>query len=259
VETSNGRRFLAAFNEIEDFFRSKLDEDKHLDFVQLERAYDAKFGLPGQYRAALRAFRILRNAMVHVRYFRGQPIAEPVPGVVDQIELLLELLKSPRCALDVIGGRDVCVALCDEPVRSVLEHVSRHDYSQFPVYDRSEYVGILTTNTIARWLGDQLTRNQGLAEEEPVRTVMRFAEEHERGLLVRRTITVQDAIDKLLHGGPGDTPATALVVTSGGRTNDTPLRVMAAFDLPELTGSLSLDSAPIRAGNRHCNAVGGEV
>jgi hypothetical protein len=132
------------------------------------------------------------------------------------------------------------VALCDEPVRTVLEHVSRHDYSQLPAYDGSLYAGILTTNTIARWLGNQLTRNQGFAEEEPVRTILKFAEKHEEGLLVRRTITVPDAIDKLLHGGPGGTPITALIVTSRGRINDTPLRVIAAFDLPELTASLSL-------------------
>jgi hypothetical protein len=90
---SNGSRFLAAFNDIENLFHSMIGEDKHVDFAQLERAYDAKYRLPGQHREALRVFRKLRNTIVHSRYYGGQPIAEPVSEVVDQIERLRELLS----------------------------------------------------------------------------------------------------------------------------------------------------------------------
>jgi len=48
-----------------------------------------------------------------------------------------------------------------EPISDVLEHVRRFDYSQIPVYDDTRYVGILTTNAIARWLAHQLALNQG--------------------------------------------------------------------------------------------------
>jgi hypothetical protein len=41
LASSYGKRFLAAFNDIEDFFRLKLGEDKYADFAQLERAYAA--------------------------------------------------------------------------------------------------------------------------------------------------------------------------------------------------------------------------
>lgn len=240
MTASYGKRFLAAYNDIEDFFRCQLGEDKYADFAQLERAYDVKYGLLGQHREALRLFRRLRNAIVHGRYFGGEPIAEPVPEVVDEIERLLDLLRSPRSAIDVLGERDVCVARCDEPIRTVLGHVRQFDYSQLPAYDGREYAGILTTNTIARWLGDQLTRNQGFAEEEPVGTILGFAEKYERALLVRRNLTVADAIEKLLRGGPEGTPITALIVTAQGKSTDTPLRVIAAFDLPDLTASLSI-------------------
>jgi hypothetical protein len=67
-----------------------------------------------------------------------------------------------------------------------------------------------------------------------------FSQEHEHALMGRRTITAAEAIDALLRGGPDGTPVTALVVTARSRVTDTPLRVIAAFDLPELTASLSI-------------------
>ena len=235
---SYGARFMAAFNDIEELFRSRLGADAYVDFAQLEREYGDKYRLPAAHRSALRAFRELRNAIVHGRYFGGRPIAEPVPEVVDEIERLRDLLVSPPTALSVLGAQDVCAARFDEHIRTALEYVRRFDYSQLPVYDDQQYAGILTTNTIARWLASQLARNQGLAEEETVRQVLNFSEDHERALLVRRTITAAEAVDKLSHGGANGTPVTALIVTDLGRRSESPLRVIAVFDLPRLTASL---------------------
>jgi CBS domain-containing protein len=238
--TSYGPRFLAAFNDIEELFRSRLAADQYVDFAQLEREYGDKYRLPGPHRRDLRAFRELRNAMVHGRYFGNRPIAEPVPEVVDAIERLRDLLVSPPNALTVLGSRDVCVAHPDEPIRTALEHVRRFDYSQLPVYDGREYVGILTTNTIARWLAQQLSRNEGLAEEESTAQVLAFSEPHERAPLVRRTITAAEAIHKLSHGGDNGTPVTALIMTDRGLSSEMPLRVIAVADLPLLSASLMI-------------------
>ena len=43
-----------------------------------------------------------------------------------------------------------------------------HDgsFSQPPVYSGNELVGLLTSETVARWLGDRLTDGHGILEEE---------------------------------------------------------------------------------------------
>ena len=237
---SYGTRFLSAFNEIEELFRSKLGANQHVEFAQLEREYGDRYRLPVPHRNALRAFRELRNAIVHGRYFGSRPIAEPVSEVVDEIERLRDLLMAPPTALSVLSTRDVSIVHMDEPVRIALEHVRRFDYSQLPVYDAKDYVGVLTTNTIARWLAAQLVLNQGLAEEETVRRVLTFSEAHERALLVPRTLTAAEAIHKLSHGGAGGTPVTALIMTEHGLNSETPLRVIAVFDMPQLTTALRI-------------------
>lgn len=235
-----GDRFLAAFNDIEGHFRAVLRAGDHVDFGQLVRDYTAKKRLPYQYVDALRVCASLRNAISHGRFYEGRPIADPVEYVVVQIELLREQILAPQKAYVVLGPMNVRVARPADPIAAVLEHVRRFDYSQLPIYDDNGYVGILTTNTIARWLADQFGRNTGMAEEEPVRKVMGFAEPHESARLVPRTITAAEAIDRLSHGGAEGRPLTALIITDRGKATETPLAVVVADDLPALSAALAI-------------------
>jgi hypothetical protein len=191
-----GGRFLAAFNQIEDQFRQVLGVDEHAGFAWMARQYADRNRLPAAQRDALLAFALLLNAISHGRYYDRRPIAEPVPEVVVEIEQLRDQVTCPPLAMAVLGSRKVCLTRPGDQVGTVLEYVERFDYSQIPVYDGGRYVGILTTNAIARWLAHQLTRNQGLAEGEPVSRVLAFAEPYERARLVGRAITAADALDE---------------------------------------------------------------
>jgi CBS domain-containing protein len=240
INNSRGARFLAAFNDIEDRFRRVLGLDEHAEFAQMARQYSDKKRLPPAQRDALLAFASLRNAISHSRFYDGHPIAEPVQEVVDEIEHLRDQITSPPKALTVLGSRQVYLTRPSDPISAVLERIARFDYSQVPVYDDIRYVGILTTNAIARWLAHQLELNQGLAEGEPVHRVLEFAEPHERARLARPAITAAEALDQLAHGGEGRTPVTALIVTEGGRPTDTPLRMITSSDLSALSAALGI-------------------
>lgn len=236
----HGDRFLAAFNDIEDRFRLVLGVDEHVGFMTMARQYADRKRLPAAHRDALQAFASLRNAISHGRYYGGRPIAEPVHEVVAEIEQLRDQITCPPLALTVLGSRTVRSVRPDDQIGTVLEHVARFDYSQIPVYDSTHYVGILTTNAIARWLAHQLTRNQGLAEGEPVSSVLAFAEPFECAKLVRRAITAAEALDELARGGEGHTRVTALIVTGSGQETEKPLRVITGYDLPVLSAALGL-------------------
>jgi hypothetical protein len=113
------------------------------------------------------------------------------------------------------------------------------DYSQLPVYGGGSYVGILTTNAIARWLAAQLAATGGLAEAETVGHALKFAEQHERAWHVPRSVTAADMIHRLWKGGQAGTPLTALIITDSGRPNEKPLRVVDD-DLPALVSALAI-------------------
>lgn len=238
---SRGTRFIAAFNDIEDHFRSSLRADEHVEFIQLARDYADRRRLPRSQRDALAAFAALRNAISHGRYYGGRPIAEPIEDVVHQIEGLRDQLMRPPTALGVLGPREVKTVQPGDPIGVALEYVRTHEYSQLPVYSSEHiYQGLLTTNAIARWLADQLTTTGGLAESQPVQQVLRFVEPHEAGQLRPRSITVLDALHELTRGGQDGTPLTALIITANGRDNEAPLGMVVAADMPVLSAAVAL-------------------
>ncbi|MGV9766449.1 CBS domain-containing protein [Micromonospora tulbaghiae] len=238
--TTAGSRFLAAFNDIEKHIRGILRASNGDGFAQLAREYADKKRLPAHHRSALLAFAALRNAISHERYYGGRPIAEPVEAVVQEIERLRRQLLEPPRALTALGSARVCVIQPDDAIGAALDHVRTLGYSQLPVYDGDSYVGVLTTNAIARWLADQLIRNTGIAEEEPVSHVLKFAEPGEEAVLVPRSITAVEAIDRLSRERQAGHLATALIVTERGRRSDTPLRLITPYDLPALTAALAI-------------------
>jgi CBS domain-containing protein len=234
-----GDRFLAAFNEIESYFRRTLQVGDHVEFAERARTYANRKRLPRAQRDALSACTSTRNAISHGRYYAGRPITELVSDVIDQIERLRDQLPAPPRALNVLTTREICTAHPDEPVTVALRHVLRFDYSQLPVDDGDRYVGSLTTNALARWLADQLAKNDDLAESQSVQRVLEFAEAHERAVHVAKTITAADAVDRLSSVGGSGRPLAALIITETGRSSEKPLAVVVGDDLPALTAALS--------------------
>lgn len=108
------------------------------------------------------------------------------------------------------------------------------------VYDHSAYVGLLTTNTIARWLAAQLSSSGGLAEAESVGQVLAFAEPHEGARHGPRTITAADAVFQLSSEGRTGRTVTALIITERGQPAEKPLALVVDDDLPALLKALEI-------------------
>jgi predicted transcriptional regulator len=235
------QRFIAAFNDIESRMRAALNRDEYVEFGKLARDYVAAFHLPREHREQLAMFARLRNAISHEPYRDGHAIAEPRKDVVEQIEQLRNLYLTPPTALSVLGEMVVCSVSPSQPVSVALEYIRRFDYSQLPVYNGGNYVGLLTTNAIARWLAAQLAASGGLAEAEAVSRVLDFTEQHEGVQHVPRSITAADAIHQLSKGGAAGKPLTALIITHSGKQTEKPLALVVDDDLPALIATLTIN------------------
>jgi CBS domain-containing protein len=113
-----------------------------------------------------------------------------------------------------------------------------HDgsFSQLPVCDGSGLVGLLTTETIARWLADRLACGLRLLEEEAVESVMRHQEGTHCHELMGRDATVEDAFaafDHHLHSGR---TLDAIVLTHSGMKTERPIGIVTVSDMPRLRG-----------------------
>lgn len=235
---TRGHQFLAAFADIERCM--SLELGRRGRFMDLAREYIQVQNLPVSYLNSLQTFASLRNAIDHNSHRGAYPIAEPIPEIVEEIRLLQEMIKSPPLALSVLGNLAVRTVSSNDPISTALEHVRRFDFSQLPVYDSGQYAGILTSNTISRWLAQQIA-NGGEHEDAPVSDVLAFREANDRALLVDHSVTAADAIDKLTHGGPERGPVNALIVTETASPKDVPMRVIVIYDLPRLSAALKFD------------------
>ena len=79
-----------------------------------------------------------------------------------------------------------------------------------------------------------------LADDEPVKAVMVFAEEHDVAKHIPRATTAAVAIDLLTQVSAKGVRPAALIISHSGRASETPLAVVVDSDLPDLLAALSL-------------------
>jgi hypothetical protein len=232
-----GDQFLGMFVEIENCMKLALQKRQSARFMDIAREYVQVYNLPSSYLISLQTYAVLRNAIDHNSHCGSYPIAEPIPEIVEEIRQLRDKIKAPPEAITVLPEMEVCSVRSGEPVSVALEYVRQYDFSQLPVYGSGKYVGILTTNTIARWLARQIL-DGGVHRDAVISEVMEFREPSDCALLVDRTLTVADAIHQLAYGGPDGGPINALILTENKLPTDRPIRVIAVYDVPLLSAAL---------------------
>jgi CBS domain-containing protein len=232
-----GDQFLGMFAEIENCMKLALGKRKNVRFMDLAREYVQAYNLPSSYLVSLQTYAALRNAIDHNSHRGIYPIAEPIPEIVEEIRQLRDKIKAPPEAIAVLPEMNVCTVHSGEPVSVALEYVRQFDFSQLPVYDSGQYVGILTTNTIARWLAQQIV-DGAEHRDAAINEVMEFREPSDCALLMDRTLTVADAIHRLAYGSPDRGPANALILTEHKLPTDRPIRLIAVYDVPLLSAAM---------------------
>ena len=125
-------------------------------------------------------------------------------------------------------------ALADDPLGPVARRLYEADFSQMPVRDRDAWVGLLTTDTIARWTAARSARGLGYDETTPVREVLPYAEDPDNFRVVGADATA-DSVVALFDGFAADGRSLAAVlVTPLGEPQGGLLGIVTAADLPRI-------------------------
>ena len=185
-------RFLDAFTAIEKYLRALLDADRHMTFNEIvEKAARADKGVR-RLRGQLKDFGELRNFVVH-EYRRDQPTASPSAHAVERLQAIRDELLSPPRLIDLFRQQ---VETCSptDPVGAAARKMHDGSFSQLPVYEGDRLIGLLTAETVARWLASRLAGGLGMLEEEAVEIVMRHEEGTHTYVVMDRDATVEDAL-----------------------------------------------------------------
>ncbi len=187
-------------------------------------------------RDQLRALGELRNFLVH-EFKSVQPLAVPSDSTVQRIENIRDELLKPGKLVDLFR-HPVATCAPSDPIGAATKKMHDGSFSQLPVYSGDRLVGLLTSETVARWLAAQLADGHGILEERPVEEVMRHEEETHSYVVMGRSATVDDALsefDDHMHAGK---VLDAIILTHNGSEREKPLGIVTTTDQPKLRSAI---------------------
>lgn len=232
---SNADRFLATFNKIERHLRTMTRSDKGTSFFTLVTQAAKKDAVVRRYDTDLKEFADLRNAIVHERT-DAHAIAEPYDHTVNALEgIAATLLDPPRLTR---FQRSVTTLTTADSVASAAGLMFRKSFSQIPIYSGSQFVALLTTNTIARWLGASIDEDVFSLSETPIGAVLEYAEDQDNVYFMGQRATVFDALERFQDSerrGRRGKRLEAILITGDGRPSNKLLGIITVHDLAAIS------------------------
>lgn len=226
-------QFLKAFDRIEAYLRTTLKTDGHVTYYSMIEQLSKSNAAVRRSSRILKRLGDLRNLFSH----QDREMAIPSPSAIAEVEQMANQLESPPLLMSLFSMNVETCSLGD-PVGKAARLMHEHVFSQLPVMDSGRLVGLLTSETIARWLATKLKDGMDLVAEEPVESVLRHQESESKYKLVSRTATVFDglkAFDDALHKGDS---LEALLITNSGSATEALLGISTPYDIPKMLKSI---------------------
>lgn len=134
---------------------------------------------------------------------------------------------------ETIRGQRVLTCNADDPIGPVARTLYERHFSQVPVRDGDAWIGLLTTEAIARWMAGRSRNELEVQDAAPVREVLAYADDQADFRVVPEAAPVAQVIGLFDAATAQGQPLKAILVE--GRRQGTPLAgIVTAYDLPRL-------------------------
>ncbi len=231
-DMKNSERFLNAFNAIESHLSHTTELGPTATFHELMEKSRFHSHVIQSYRDDLRDFADLRNLLVHKRV-GDHLMAEPTDEAVARLEHISKALLEPPKIIPSFQ-REVLWLHETEPIGHAVRQMLLNDYSQIPTYEDREFKGLLTANTIARWLGATAAEDLVSLDSTTIAQVITFTEDRDICSFIARDATIFDASERFLRYQHTGKRLEALLITQSGRESERLLGIITPWDLPRL-------------------------
>lgn len=184
-----------------------------------------------QNASALHVLVDLRNVIQHSHLNKGLPIAIPRDDAVEAMERIAAYIERQPQIKDFMV-KNPAVLSPDSAIEEASDQVVRFDLSQLPAYDDGTYVGLFTTNAMARWLSNAIRSEGGtlIVESVKVAEILKHAEQHEEPKFVGPTQSALKVCDTLSK----ETAPPAILVTTDGKPSGQLQGIVTRFDVARI-------------------------
>ncbi|WP_456279159.1 CBS domain-containing protein [Bacillus sp. AK128] len=228
----NAERFEVAFNQIHEALKRivKINDDR---FVVLVRVGSKHHQIIDTYKDDLEQYAKLRNSLVHDKIKIGYYIAEPHESIVEHIEKIATIFNRPNHALS-IATKKVIFFQYEDSILKVIQGIKKFSYSQYPVYKGKTCMGLLTTESIVKWMATNIVNNSILELSDIVVADIMQYEEHHPILFVPKSTNIFEIEEHFEMAHKQKATLEAAIITENGNRDEAPLGVITAWDLIEI-------------------------
>ncbi|NWJ49135.1 MAG: CBS domain-containing protein [Chloroflexi bacterium] len=218
-------RFEIAYNNIDKQLREKLEDQIDATFSVLVWEYAQKFPF-WKYQATLQQYGKLRNSLVHQHYKKHEYLAVPLLETVLNIEFILATLENPPLVYPDYQAEVMRLSINDN-LKRIFDLIANLNYSQFPIYDDSDFIGLLTENGLSRGLAQFRQDDTIQFSDISIRDLLSKEETtNNYGFISRRTLFAEAA--RLFRE---NTKLEALFITETGRKTEGLLGIITRWDI----------------------------
>lgn len=208
-------RFLTAFNRIEKWLREQIEKPNGIGFSELVRRLSKKSALQVRvFEDDLLEMAQLRNAIIHDKIAPDFIIAEPNEWAIKRIELIEKELTTPEKVLPrfqkKVTGFEKNTSLSD-----ILRIVAVKGYSQFPIYDRGNFCGLITANGLGFWLAQESQKSTFEIKQKSAADILRLDRKSDNYRFIHAETPVFEVVELFKKSGRLE----AVLITKDGNPN----------------------------------------
>ncbi len=229
METNSGR-FLKAFRSIEQHLRKVAGGGRDSGIIEIMSEATRRDPSIARHEDDLHKFRKLRNILIHGD-IDGTEIAWPSDLAVERIERVKSLLMSPPRVVSVFRSK-VLTGKGDGPVGPTIRSMMEESYSQLPVYDGKHFLGLLTMETVARFMGKHLDETVRDLRLTPLREVLECAECEDAHVFIPARTRLTEVLAKFEESDKQGKRIQALLITREGDPNEKLTGIITVWDIP---------------------------
>lgn len=128
-----------------------------------------------------------------------------------------------------------------EPIARAVEIMYGQSFSQLPIYNGSAFAGLLTSDTVARWLGACVNDDVFSLMETLVQEVLQYSETTDgtNVQFISRNTTLFDVLELFQTFEHQGRRLEAILITHNGKPDEKALGIITVWDLHTIYKALS--------------------
>ena len=230
--SDNAKRFISAYNQIDQSLRNQYDLGKSSSYTEAIRRASRYNAFVKKYEDQLIDYGRLRNAIVH-SFNENMVIAEPHSEVVAAYERLAATICTPPLAIDTVINKDIKIISNDTLLKDVVQGIYKTGVSNWPVYKNDMLIGIANSRKLIKEIGKKVYEKKSIDEYlETTKiedAISNFGEDNYY-TIVNKNVT----LDKILNLFSENRKLSLIVITETGSLLEKPIGCVAIADIMDV-------------------------